>query len=142
MSGHFWLPDEQMERLQPFFPKSRGKPRIDDRRVLSGIIYIEKNMLQWKDAPSAYGSPRTLSNRFARWSRMGVFERIFIELAQPGPDGEIIMIDNEARARHRSERRMHLKAHRTAASLSKGGLGRHRTDQRRAELEVAHDLRR
>ena len=43
MSGHFWLTDEQMERLQPFFPKSRGKPRVDDRRVLSGIIYIKKN---------------------------------------------------------------------------------------------------
>lgn len=50
MSGHFWLTDEQMERLRPFFPKSRGKPRVDDRRVLSGIIYIKKNGLQWKDA--------------------------------------------------------------------------------------------
>lgn len=40
MSRHFWLTEEQMERLRPFFPKSRGKPRVDDRRVLSGIIYI------------------------------------------------------------------------------------------------------
>jgi transposase len=52
MSGHFWLTDEQMERLRPFFPKSRDKPRVDDRRVLSGIIYIKKNGLQWKGAPS------------------------------------------------------------------------------------------
>lgn len=47
MSGHFWLTDAQMERLRPFFPKSRGKPPVDDRRVLSGIIYIKKNGLQW-----------------------------------------------------------------------------------------------
>jgi len=94
MSGHFWLTDEQMERLRPFFPKSRGKPRVDDRRVLSGIIYIKKNGLQWKDAPAVYGPPKTLYNRFVRWSRMGVFARIFVELAQPGPDGDMIMIDS------------------------------------------------
>ena len=93
-----------MERLRPFFPKSRGKPRVDDRRVLNG------NGLQWKDAPWAYGPPKMLYNRFVRWSRMGVFARIFIELVQPGPDGEMIMID-----------RSRLTAHRTAASLSKGG---------------------
>mgnify|MGYP002654685135 FL=1 len=40
MSNLFWLTDEQMERLKPFFPKSHGKPRVDDRRVLSGIIFI------------------------------------------------------------------------------------------------------
>lgn len=45
MSGHFWLTDEQMKRLRPFFPKSRSKPGVDDRRVLSGIIYIKKNGL-------------------------------------------------------------------------------------------------
>lgn len=59
MSGHFRLTDVQMERLRPFFPKSRGKPRVDDQRVLSGIIYVKKNGLQWKDAPSAYGPPKT-----------------------------------------------------------------------------------
>lgn len=111
MSGRFWLTDEQMERQRPFFPKSRGKPRVDDRRVLSGIIYIKKNGLQWKDAPAVYGPPKTLYNRFVRWSRMGVFARIFVELAQPGPDGDMIMIDST-----------HLKAHRTPESLSKGGL--------------------
>ncbi len=88
-----------------------------DRRVLGGIIYIRKNGLQWKDAPAVYGPPKTLYNRFVRWSRMGVFARIFVELAQPGHDGGIIMIDST-----------HLKAHRTAASLSKGGLGRGPSD--------------
>ena len=78
--------------------------------MLSGIIYIQKNGLQWKDAPAVYGPPKTHYNRFVRWSRMGVFVRIFAELAQPGPDGQTIMIDST-----------HLKAHRTAASLSKRG---------------------
>ena len=113
MSGHFWLTDEQMERLQPFFPKSRGKPRVDDRRVLSGIIYIKKNGLQWKDAPSVYGPPKTLYNRFVRWSRMGVFARIFEGLAAEAADQKTIMIDAT-----------YLKAHRTASSLrgKKGGV--------------------
>ena len=54
-SDLFWLMDEQMERLRPFFPKSQGKPRMDDRRVLSGIVYVIKNRLRWRDAPSAHG---------------------------------------------------------------------------------------
>ena len=121
MSRYFWLSDEQMERLRPVFPKSRGRPRVDDRRVPSGIIHVQKNGLQWKDAPAVYGPPKTLYNRFVRWSRMGVFARIFLELAQPGSDGETIMIDST-----------HLKAHRTAASLAKGGRGRARSGAREA----------
>ena len=46
MSNLFWLTDEQVERLRPFFPKSHGKPRVDDRRVLSGIIFINRNGLR------------------------------------------------------------------------------------------------
>lgn len=57
MSGHFRWTDEQMEGLRPFFPKSFGKSLVDGRRVLSGIIHIKKNGLQWKDAPSYYGPP-------------------------------------------------------------------------------------
>lgn len=51
MSDLFWLTDEQMERLRPFFFKSQGKPRVDDRRVLSGIIFVNRNGLRWRDAP-------------------------------------------------------------------------------------------
>jgi transposase len=49
-----------MARLEPFVPKSHGKPRVDDRRVLSGIIFIHRNGLRWHDAPSAYGPHKTL----------------------------------------------------------------------------------
>ena len=113
MSGQFWLTSAQVERLRPFFPKARGKPRVDDRRVLSGILHVLRNGLRWQDAPAVYGPHKTLYNRFARWSRLGVFARIFRDLAQPGADGDTLMMDST-----------HLKAHRTAASLRKGGRGR------------------
>ena len=100
-----------MARLQPHFPKSHGKPRVDDRRVLSGIIFVNRNGLRWRDAPKEYGPHKTLYNRFICWSRMGVFDRIFASLAGEGPKPERIMIDAT-----------HLKAHRTAASLLKKGL--------------------
>ena len=60
MSDLFWLTDEQMERLRPFFPKSHGKPCVDDRRVPSGIVFVNRNGLRWRDAPSAYGPHKTL----------------------------------------------------------------------------------
>ena len=55
MSDLYWLTDEQMERLRPYFPKSHGRPRVDDRRVLSGIVFVNRNGLRWCDAPCAYG---------------------------------------------------------------------------------------
>jgi transposase len=100
-----------MARISPYFPLSRGVPRVDDRRVVSGIVYVIRNGLQWKDAPHGYGSHKTLYNRFIRWSRLGVFDRIFAALAGGEPKPERIMIDST-----------HLKAHRTAASLLKKGL--------------------
>lgn len=106
MSDLFWLSEAQMARLKPFFPLSHGVPRVDDRKVLSGIIFINRNGLRWRDAPSAYGPPKTLYNRWVRWSRLGVFARILIELAAEGQEVETVMIDAT-----------HLKAHRTASSL-------------------------
>ena len=114
MSDLYWLSEAQVERLRPYFPKSRGKPRVDDRRVLSGIIYIQRNGLMWKHAPRDYGSPKTLYNRWKRWSDKGVFTRMMDGLASKGADRKTIMIDAT-----------YLKAHRTASSLrvKKGVLG-------------------
>ena len=81
MSNLYWLSEEQMRRLRPYFPKSHGVPRVDDRRVLSGIIFINRNGLRWCDAPKEYGPPKTLYNRWKRWSGMGVFARIMTGLA-------------------------------------------------------------
>jgi transposase len=67
----YWLTDEQMEGLSPYFPKSHGKARVDDRRVLSGIIFVNRNGLRWRDAPREYGPHKTLYNRWkggARWA--------------------------------------------------------------------------
>jgi len=72
MSDLFWLTGEQMTRLEPYFPKSHGRPRVDDRRVLSGIIFVNRNGLRWRDAPAAYGPHKTLYNRWKRWSEAGL----------------------------------------------------------------------
>jgi transposase len=106
MDDLFWLTEAQMERLKPYFPMSHGVPRVDDRKVLSGIIFINRNGLRWRDAPAADGPPKTLYNRWVRWSRLGVFARILTELAAEGRDVETIMIDAT-----------HLNSHRTASSL-------------------------
>ena len=63
MSNLYWLTDEQMARLKPFFPKSHGVPRVDDRRVLSGVIFINRNGLRWSDASKEYGLAQILYNR-------------------------------------------------------------------------------
>jgi transposase len=113
MSDHYWLSEPQLEHIKPYFPRSHGKPRVDDRRVISGIIHVIRNGLRWRDAPEIYGPHKILYNRFVRWSRMGVFERIFSGLAGGGEEPDIVMIDAT-----------HLKARRTACSLAKKGLFR------------------
>ncbi len=60
MSDLYWLTDEQMARLDPYFPRSHGRPRVDDRRVLSGIIFVNRNGLSRRDAPKEYGPAKTL----------------------------------------------------------------------------------
>ena len=61
MSEQFWLSDEQVASLARHFPRSRGKERVDDRRVLSGIIHVQRNGLRWCDAPAvAAPKPRSL----------------------------------------------------------------------------------
>jgi putative transposase len=121
MNGLFWLSASQMRRIEPFFPLSHGIARVDDRRVLSGIIYVIKNGLRWCDAPAAYGPHKTIYNRFIRWSRLGVFNRIFAALVKTGGKPDQLMIDAT-----------HLKAHRTAASLLKKGLFPAVSDARKA----------
>lgn len=114
MSELFWLSEDQFTALAQCFPRSRGKARVDDRRVLSGIIHVQRNGLRWCDAPAIYGPRKTLYNRHVRWTRNGVFARIFAALAEAAGPPERIIIDST-----------HLKTHRTAASLlqKKGGRG-------------------
>lgn len=111
MSELWLLSEAQMRRIEPYFPLSHGIPRVDDRRIVSGIIFVIRNGLRWRDAPAGYGPHKTIYNRFIRWSRLGVFNRIFAELAAKSGKPDRLMIDAT-----------HLKAHRTAASLLKKGL--------------------
>jgi transposase len=106
MSNLFWLTEAQMSRLRPFFPKSHGKPRVDDRRVLSGIIFINRNGLHWCGAPKEYGPPKTLYNGWKRWSDKGIFAHMMDGLASEAAPPKTVMIDAT-----------YLKEHRTATSL-------------------------
>jgi len=111
MSDLFWLSEDQLAKVKPYFPLSHGVPRVDDRRVVSGIIFVIRNGLRWRDAPPDYGPHKTLYNRFVRWSKLGVFNQIFANLVAKAEAPDTLMIDAT-----------HLKAHRTAASLLKKGM--------------------
>jgi len=121
MTDHYWLSEKQLNRIKPYFPRSHGVPRVDDRRVLSGIIHVLKRGLQWRDAPAEYGPHKTLYNRFIRWSRLGVFDNIFKALSSQDVPAQL-QIDAT-----------HLKAHRTASSLLKKGMFPVTSDAPRAD---------
>jgi transposase len=82
-----WVGEEIFERMKIHFPRSRGKPLVDDRRVISGILHVLRNGLRWKDLPPIYGPHKTIYNRFVRWSRRGGFSKIFSALAASTGEG-------------------------------------------------------
>lgn len=114
MTDHvFWLSDAQFARLEPLLPKdTRGVARVDDRRVISGIIHVLKSGGRWVDAPAVYGPHKTLYNRFVRWAAKGVWLDIFQTLAAQGGPPADLLLDSS-----------HAKAHRCAAG-GKGGQRR------------------
>ncbi len=110
MAEVFWLDDEQWSKLAPLLPNdTRGVARVDDRRVISGIIQVLKSGGRWSDAPAVYGPRKTLYNRFVRWAAKGVWTEIFHALASAGGPPAEVLIDSTA-----------VKAHR-CASGGKGG---------------------
>ena len=110
-SSLYWLSDEQWSRIKPYLPSDvRGKARVDDRRVISGILHVLKSGCRWKDCPPEFGPHTTIYNRFARWAERGVWERLFREFAQRGRSTATQMIDST-----------HVKAHRSASGAKKGG---------------------
>ena len=116
----FWLSEEQFARLRPLLPSdTRGVQRVDDRRVISGIIHVLQSGCRWRDAPACYGPYKTLYNRFVRWARKGVWERIFSTLAEAGM-ATALMLDAT-----------YVKAHRSAAG-GKGGPKPRQSDARAA----------
>jgi len=118
---YFWLEDEQFARLAPHLPMdTRGKPRVDDRRVISGIVHVLKSGGRWVDAPPVYGPKKTLYNRFVRWAAKGVWMDVFQALAAAGGPPAEVLIDSSA-----------VKAHR-CASGGKGGNSARRSAVRAA----------
>ena len=110
MSEVYWLTDGQWSRLAPLLPNdTRGVPRVDDRRVISGIVHVLKSGGRWADAPTVYGPRKTLYNRFVRWAAKGVWLDIFHALAASGGPPAEVLLDST-----------HAKAHRCAAG-GKGG---------------------
>jgi transposase len=108
--SYFWLSEAQFARLAPLLPTdTRGVPRVDDRRVISGIVHVLKSGCRWADAPEVYGPRKTLYNRFVRWSAKGVWTDVFSALASAGGPPAQVLIDSSA-----------VKAHRCAAG-GKGG---------------------
>lgn len=100
---HFWLTDEQFSRIEPHLPTdTRGKERVDDRRVISGIVHVLKSEGRWVDAPPDYGPKKTLYNRFVRWAEKGVWTALFHALAQVGGPPAQVLIDSSALKAHRS----------------------------------------
>src|SRR3954453_23859420 len=107
----FWLTDEQFAKVEAYLPRdTRGRERVDDRRVISGIVHVLKSGGRWADAPAEiYGPKKTLYNRFVRWAAKGVWTGLFEALASAGGPPAQVLIDSSA-----------VKAHR-CASGGKGG---------------------
>jgi len=110
----FDLSDEEWALLGPLMPKSKRSARVDDRKVLNAIFYVLRTGIPWRDLPERYGPHTTVYNRFNRWSRKGIWKRIFDRLAATSKDS-LLLIDSTI-----------VKAHR-AASGAKGGSARRRS---------------
>ena len=122
IAGYFWLNDRQWKKVAPLLPPYlRGKRRVDDRRVISGIIQVILSGCRWSDAPLEYGPRKTLYNRFVRWAAKGVWIEIFRALASAGGPPAQVLIDSSP-----------VKAHR-CASGGKGGNSRRPSAARAAD---------
>src|SRR6059058_5665497 len=106
----FDLSDEEWALLEPLMPKSRKSARADDRKIMNAIFYVLRTGMPWRDLPEQYGPYTTAYNRFNRWSRRGIWKRMFEQFAARSRDG-LLFIDSTV-----------VKAHRSA-SAGKGGNG-------------------
>jgi transposase len=109
----YLLSDVEWHRIEPLLPRGRrGAHRVDDRRVISGIVFMLRSGGRWRDCPAAYGPCTTIYNRFNRWSRQGIWHAIFEALTGHSGIYGTVAIDST-----------HVKAHRSAAG-AKGGTSR------------------
>lgn len=104
MSDLFSLSDETWSAIEPHLPRNQsGASRVDDRRIISGILHVLKVGCRWRDVPVEYGAARTVYNRYQRWVRRRIWQRIFATMAASGTVPQALSIDST-----------HIKAHRSA----------------------------
>ena len=95
--------------IEPLLPnKPRGVPRVDDRRVLNGIMWVLRSGAPWRDLPERYGPYTTCYNRFNRWRKKGIWDRLMDAIVE-AYDGNIQMIDSSS-----------VRVHQHAAGSKKG----------------------
>ena len=88
------LTDFEWHVIEPLLTmKSRGVPRVDDRRVLNGIFWVLRSGSPWRDVPERFGPYTTVYNRFNRWRKAGVWDRLMDAIVQ-AHDGKVQMIDS------------------------------------------------
>ena len=102
MAEQFWLSDVQWAVIEPLLPHLGGKPRVDDRRVISGILHRYREGLRWRAVPAEYGPRTTLFNRFDRWSEKGIWQGLLAALVACQDPPEFAMVDSSAVRAHRS----------------------------------------
>ena len=108
-----WLSDAEWAKIEPLLPKGRrGAHRVDDRRIISGVVHMLRCGARWRDCPPEYGPYTTVYNRFNRWSKQGVWNDIFYALTGSSGIYSSAAIDAT-----------HIKAHRSASG-AKGGTSR------------------
>ncbi len=113
MSNLFWLDDAAWGAIEPLLPRNQpGARRVDDRRVISGIVHVLRSGCRWRDCPGEFGPYTTVYNRFNRWARRGIWQRLFTALVDAGHVGGTVSIDSS-----------YIKAHRSAHG-GKGGRRR------------------
>src|SRR5437588_2148422 len=97
----FDLSDDEWALLEPLMPEARKSARADDRKVMNAIFYVLRTGMPWRDLPDRYGPYTTAYNRFNRWSRRGIWKKIFDRLASKSRDS-LYLIDSTIVKAHRA----------------------------------------
>jgi transposase len=113
MGERFWLSDSHWAAIEPLLPHLGGQPRVDDRRVISGILDRFREALCWRAIPAEYGPRTTLFNRFNRWSERSPWQQLFAALAARDDPPVLAIVDSTA-----------VRAHRSAAGAKGGSKAR------------------